>query len=445
MGKLRRYTVNRQTRPTTTRQQQGPAAPSGRKRTLGLALVAVVGVMAGGGLAAAVYHVDNNPQQSALNGKSSVPPAFAAAVEAVFDTSRNKEADQELQLQTASIPSTEESASEAGEGLSWTPDDEAETKLPNVVVVSSTKPAKPVASDETQVASLATTSTFNRPTFETPQRFDSAATENVAEAGSPHAFAKEPISARALKERIEAQLASPAAAAISSAMVDAEERAPAVAGAGDDLAPLGSLHFLVLPETVSSVAEAVALQNGWKTTAKRDVNLRTRPSNKGEVITVIPAKSELLIERDCTRWCAVIHDGRKGYVHRTFVSQSKRPEDQAAPQPVTTESTAPSLQQRMGATQANQNFVAAQSNATYATEGVSDAGSDGYRKGYATKYVNMRAAPEKDAQVLTVVPAEQEIMVEPNCRHWCSAVYKDQRGYIYRTFFQYSGTRAEAG
>ena len=51
----------------------------------------------------------------------------------------------------------------------------------------------------------------------------------------------------------------------------------------------------------------------------------------------------------------------------------------------------------------------------------------------------LRVAPKKDAEILTVVPNDSEFMVEPVCKHWCGVVYKGQKGYIYRTYFQFTG------
>lgn len=52
------------------------------------------------------------------------------------------------------------------------------------------------------------------------------------------------------------------------------------------------------------------------------------------------------------------------------------------------------------------------------------------------KYVNLRAGPDNDADVLTVVPARTELLAETGCVHWCAAVYQGQKGYIYKTFFR---------
>ena len=91
--------------------------------------------------------------------------------------------------------------------------------------------------------------------------------------------------------------------------------------------PLAQLRDIHLPEPVSSVAEAIALENGWTTKAAKHVNLRARPSNKGAILGIVPAGAELVMTENCGRWCAVIYDGKKGYVHRTFVTRTKRPEN----------------------------------------------------------------------------------------------------------------------
>lgn len=58
------------------------------------------------------------------------------------------------------------------------------------------------------------------------------------------------------------------------------------------------------------------------------------------------------------------------------------------------------------------------------------------RAAITTRYVNMRAGPEDDAEVLRVVPALAEIDAEADCG-WCSVTYEGQSGYIYRSFISY--------
>lgn len=53
-----------------------------------------------------------------------------------------------------------------------------------------------------------------------------------------------------------------------------------------------------------------------------------------------------------------------------------------------------------------------------------------------TRYVNMRAEPGDDGEVLEVVPALANIEAEGNC-DWCAVSYEGRQGYIYKTFISY--------
>ena len=53
-----------------------------------------------------------------------------------------------------------------------------------------------------------------------------------------------------------------------------------------------------------------------------------------------------------------------------------------------------------------------------------------------TQYVNLRAAPDDDGEVLEVVPALASIEAEGEC-NWCAVTYEGRQGYIYKTFISY--------
>lgn len=53
-----------------------------------------------------------------------------------------------------------------------------------------------------------------------------------------------------------------------------------------------------------------------------------------------------------------------------------------------------------------------------------------------TNYVNLRAGPDDDAEVLMVVPALARIEAEAGC-NWCAVSYDGRSGYIYKTFISY--------
>jgi hypothetical protein len=48
--------------------------------------------------------------------------------------------------------------------------------------------------------------------------------------------------------------------------------------------------------------------------------------------------------------------------------------------------------------------------------------------------VNMRSAAKKNAAVVTVLPSGATIRVAQDCQHWCPTVYKDMRGYVYKSY-----------
>lgn len=58
------------------------------------------------------------------------------------------------------------------------------------------------------------------------------------------------------------------------------------------------------------------------------------------------------------------------------------------------------------------------------------------RQATTTRYVNMRAGPADDAEVLLVVPALEKVEAEADC-DWCTIRYDGRTGYIYKTFLSY--------
>lgn len=55
------------------------------------------------------------------------------------------------------------------------------------------------------------------------------------------------------------------------------------------------------------------------------------------------------------------------------------------------------------------------------------------RTARATRYVNLRAEPADEGEVLTVVPANGELVVV-GCERWCEVEYDGKRGFIYKRF-----------
>lgn len=62
--------------------------------------------------------------------------------------------------------------------------------------------------------------------------------------------------------------------------------------------------------------------------------------------------------------------------------------------------------------------------------------SAGQKNAVTNRAVNMRAAPDKNAPVLLVVPANTQIETQANCS-WCAITYQGNQGYIYKSFIDY--------
>lgn len=54
----------------------------------------------------------------------------------------------------------------------------------------------------------------------------------------------------------------------------------------------------------------------------------------------------------------------------------------------------------------------------------------------ADKYVNLRAAPDNESEVLEIIPADTELLAEENCTHWCAVSHDGLQGYVYKTFIR---------
>ncbi len=66
-----------------------------------------------------------------------------------------------------------------------------------------------------------------------------------------------------------------------------------------------------------------------------------------------------------------------------------------------------------------------------------DAIAAGMRRGEATRYVSLRAGPNKQTRELAVIPANADILAENTCRRWCRVLFEGQEGYIYHSYFRY--------
>lgn len=73
-----------------------------------------------------------------------------------------------------------------------------------------------------------------------------------------------------------------------------------------------------LPHTQPSEAPKSAAKSSGKIV--RAVNMRSRPANGSQTVTVIPGGSSVGVI-SCRHWCQVEYDGRRGYVYKTFLQR----------------------------------------------------------------------------------------------------------------------------
>jgi hypothetical protein len=58
----------------------------------------------------------------------------------------------------------------------------------------------------------------------------------------------------------------------------------------------------------------------------------------------------------------------------------------------------------------------------------------GMSEARVNSYVNLRAAPTNDGQVIRVVPANATVQAQADCQHFCEVVHQGTRGYIYKSY-----------
>lgn len=122
----------------------------------------------------------------------------------------------------------------------------------------------------------------------------------------------------ALPETAQIGLDAASTAAIPVAVAETEAE---VAALEEAMAAEGAQGFALPGETAEPAATVAALPDAPQSPAwtSEHVNLRATPDNEGEIVAVIPADSEILAQEDCTHWCAVTHEGRSGFVYKSFI------------------------------------------------------------------------------------------------------------------------------
>ncbi|MCY6383392.1 SH3 domain-containing protein [Hoeflea prorocentri] len=384
-------------------RRQVPARGPGRLVAIGV--VTVFGILAGSAVGAALYRtVLQEPAATAMSMLEVAPAAIAAENEKPAARIAAKPDAEPNDLATASVVGDAASSTQNG-------------GKPQGGIANSASAAVTASSVE-----RAADARFVR--RETDTRAPSV---HVSPARFKTAFAQ-PILAGTLTDSGETVDAARTGSIIPpSAIVEFAETESEIIEMESKLTALGAEHFKVpqqssvVPVPAPPVAATALPEPGLVNAKTRKwVNMRSAPNNKARVLAVVPAQADIFADENCTRWCGVVYEGRKGFIYRTFITRAER-----SSKPVKVASVATDDD---GAFKASSVSAYAVANA--------EAENMGFKKGCARKWVNLRAGPSSKSEVLTIVPADAEIMVETDCK-WCGVVYKGQKGYIYKSFVMY--------
>lgn len=84
--------------------------------------------------------------------------------------------------------------------------------------------------------------------------------------------------------------------------------------------------------------------------------------------------------------------------------------------------------------------MAAQNQDVFALSQGDAASSAPIGQGTVTSYVNMRTAPENDAEILKVLPQNASVAVVDDCPNWCEVEHEGVRGFVYGSFLDREAT-----
>lgn len=78
--------------------------------------------------------------------------------------------------------------------------------------------------------------------------------------------------------------------------------------------------------------------------------------------------------------------------------------------------------------------MAALDAAVFALQSKADTQGEPMGQGLVTSYVNMRAGPENEAEILKVLPQNATVSVLDSCPNWCQIEHEGVRGFVYGSF-----------
>lgn len=394
------------------RREKGTADPSS-VRFVTLTLVAVVGIAVGSVVGAVAYRYDNWLPQAVAAGFRWEPSNSEISVQA--------ESSKPRQTGTESVASVETTA----DPQAPKEDTPQQVRKP-IVTEKDHRPAAPETPDDLTVASI------DRAVAEKAPR--------VLPADSPRfamTFKKPPVTAvrqtdqPQAPERLNLVTApvTPAILAREPAVLPTQAEQTEVPATSETAPEFGRPLESEEPVAETGRSAATGLRPAR---ALRYVSLRAGPDRETRELAVIPTDADIVAEDDCRRWCRVIFDGQSGYIYSTYFEYREIEAVEVAE----SEADAIAIENRL-AKQGVAHFELPAASATPAAAPSRD--DQRFRWSTTKEFVNLRAAPDKDSEVIVIVPANRRILTEENCTHWCVAIHNGQQGFIYKAYIQPPG------
>jgi hypothetical protein len=126
-----------------------------------------------------------------------------------------------------------------------------------------------------------------------------------------------------LKKRAKIDMARTASIFSSAENVEIAETEAEVIEIESRLSALGSEHFKVPAGSVIPIETEPANPDLKNRTTAKYVNLRAGPDNDAKTLAIVPANTDILAEDNCLHWCGAVYQGQKGYIYKTFIRKTK--------------------------------------------------------------------------------------------------------------------------
>lgn len=115
-------------------------------------------------------------------------------------------------------------------------------------------------------------------------------------------------------------------------VAETEAEVAALEESMSDSVPQGVVADEPEPESVLASPEAFD-RPMVQAYATEHVNMRYGPDKDTGVVTVVPKHARVQTASDCEHWCAVVYDGKRGWIYKSYIGSEGGQAQRADPQP----------------------------------------------------------------------------------------------------------------